>query len=386
MYILLAAYANLYVANTVYQPLLYSIRDYLTNPTEESINLYIGCFLSLGGATQSISTCPIFAIIIIIIPSDLVWGRLSDQYGRKPVLLVNTCTLTLATLCMGFGRSFAWTLVLHVLCRAGCGSASVIVGALGELAGTDNNNKGIGNMLGPMLGGLLARMELDAFGFSAHHPYLLAFGTAALLSGLVFTAILLSFEETLTHKHHHAATGSLEQGEEGDAVHASSPCSSNSSSSRRARHTVKTLWRAIPRSCWIAIGIYFGAQFIVSISTALKISWGMSPTHKGGLALSPLQFVIAIAFSGASVVLFQLFAYVPLQYLLGSLELYRKSILAMALLFFLLPAMSTLFGDRTCQMSLCGTFWISLLAMFGTRSVTTSIALTTAQMMVRTHY
>ncbi|KAI8052105.1 major facilitator superfamily domain-containing protein [Syncephalis plumigaleata] len=385
MCILIVAYANIYVVNSIYQPFLYNIiSDYIRYPTEEMINFYIGCFLAAGAITQSIS--------------NLIWGRLSDKFGRKPVLVVNLASLALMTLMMGFGRSFIWLLITSVFSKFGCGSASVIISALGELSSNENKAKvftylpiaiGVGNTIGPIMGGLLIsahqqtiRLD-DEYSFGVRNPYFLPFSVSALVSSIVCIAVTMTFKETLNHQPNCTVDDPPLEQIVSDTNNPMNTLSSLPSSFIGREHSrILTAWHSIPQSCWIAICAYFGAQFIISISAALKISWGSSSTDRGGLALSSLQFGIIIAFSGISITIFQLFIYVPLQYILGSLELYRKTVLLMAILFFALPELSLPLQGKTASTPLYGLLWVLLLVVFSIRSITAAIVLTTSQIMV----
>lgn len=51
----------------------------------------------------------------------LQWGRMGDHYGRKPILLLNSCGLAIAIISFGLSRTFAalvFSKVLEGLCKA----------------------------------------------------------------------------------------------------------------------------------------------------------------------------------------------------------------------------------------------------------------------------
>ncbi|KAF7979574.1 hypothetical protein HWV62_41862 [Athelia sp. TMB] len=74
---------------------------------EQQVGYYLGILESVSNITS--------AIVV------LQWGRMGDRYGRKPVLLLNTCGLAIAILSFGLSRTFAvlvFSKVLEGLCKA----------------------------------------------------------------------------------------------------------------------------------------------------------------------------------------------------------------------------------------------------------------------------
>lgn len=57
------------------------------------------------------------------------WGRASDVYGRKPVLLLGLLALTMATLGFGLSRTF-WSMVvfrsIQGICNGNIGAISIV--------------------------------------------------------------------------------------------------------------------------------------------------------------------------------------------------------------------------------------------------------------------
>ena len=102
--------------------------------------------------------------------SSLLWGIVADKWGRKPVMVISTISICGTSLLFGFAKSFE----VAVLSRFLMGFGNAIVGtsktlvpelvqkpfrsrAMALVSGTWN----IGMVLGPMLGGLLARPALQ---------------------------------------------------------------------------------------------------------------------------------------------------------------------------------------------------------------------------------
>ena len=98
-----------------------------------------------------------------------IWGSLSDQYGRRSILLVTTLGVFGSYLLWGFAGNF----ILLVLARfiGGCmsGNISVATAAVADITTKENRSKGmgivgaafgLGFILGPALGGIFSQFNL----------------------------------------------------------------------------------------------------------------------------------------------------------------------------------------------------------------------------------
>lgn len=126
---------------------------------------------------------------------ELFWGRLSDRIGRRPVLLITVVFSSLGYLALAFAPGI-WIAVL-VRAAAGffSGNMSVIQGYIVDVSpprklagrlGQIGSAFGVGFVVGPALGGLLARPDLGAVGFRP--PLIVAAGL-----GLMATIGILAF-------------------------------------------------------------------------------------------------------------------------------------------------------------------------------------------------
>ncbi|KAK0204477.1 major facilitator superfamily multidrug-resistance, DHA1 sub-family [Desarmillaria ectypa] len=139
------------------------------------------------------------------------WGRLSDKFGRKPILLLGPLGLTFAMLGFGASSSF-WSLVLF-RCAQGVfnGNIGVSKTVLAELTDSTNIGEafalmplvwGLGVTLGPVIGGLLvhpADTWPNTFGRIAlfrDHPYFLPCAVAGLFSFAICLLTLVGLQET----------------------------------------------------------------------------------------------------------------------------------------------------------------------------------------------
>jgi MFS family permease len=99
------------------------------------------------------------------IVGSLVWGHLSDVYGRRPALLAGLVGTILATLAFGVAPSFGAAVAARVLWGALNGNVGVAKTALSEVCSDRYTarafsaiglSNGFGRLLGPALGGLLS--------------------------------------------------------------------------------------------------------------------------------------------------------------------------------------------------------------------------------------
>ncbi|KAK0193454.1 major facilitator superfamily multidrug-resistance, DHA1 sub-family [Armillaria mellea] len=139
------------------------------------------------------------------------WGRLSDRFGRKPILLLGPLGLTFAMLGFGLSSNF-WSLVLF-RCAQGVfnGNIGVSKTVMAELTDSTNIGEafalmplvwGAGVTLGPVIGGLLvhpADTWPNTFGRIAlfrDHPYFLPCAVAGLFSFAICLLTLVGLQET----------------------------------------------------------------------------------------------------------------------------------------------------------------------------------------------
>lgn len=102
------------------------------------------------------------------------WGRLSDRIGRKPVLVVTTFANVLGYLALAFAPNIWIAVGIRLFTGLGAGNISTIQGYVADVTppaeragrmGLLGAAFGLGFVIGPTLGGLLAQPEAGPLGY-----------------------------------------------------------------------------------------------------------------------------------------------------------------------------------------------------------------------------
>ena len=102
------------------------------------------------------------------------WGRLSDRIGRKPVLVFTTLANCACYGALAFAPNIAVAFVIRLLGGMAAGSGSVVQGYIADVTAVDERASrmarlgaayNIGFILGPFVGGVLAKGSVGPVGF-----------------------------------------------------------------------------------------------------------------------------------------------------------------------------------------------------------------------------
>ncbi len=130
-----------------------------------------------------------------------LWGRLSDRIGRRPVLMSSMLGAAVSYLMLAYGDSMSWLIASRVLGGFMAGNISAAMAYATDVTSDEDRARGLGTvgaaigigfMLGPALGGLLAGENLQSASFEL--PALVA----ACSSVLAFIAVFLWLPESHT--------------------------------------------------------------------------------------------------------------------------------------------------------------------------------------------
>lgn len=148
--------------------------------SENSLATHYGVLLALYATMQVI-----FAPIL---------GRLSDKYGRKPILLFSLLGAALDYLLMAFSTTLWMLYIGRIIAGITGATGAVCASAMSDVTSAKNRTRyfgflggafGVGLIIGPMLGGLLGDI-------SAHMPFIFA----AISHSILLILSLLFFRET----------------------------------------------------------------------------------------------------------------------------------------------------------------------------------------------
>lgn len=124
-----------------------------------------------------------------------VLGRLSDRFGRRPVLVVSQAGTALSFLILGLSRDFTWMLLARGLDGASGGNFLVAQAYIADITRPEERSKGygllgaafgVGFVLGPIVGAILLAVVPEESNWRLRLPFLVAAGFSTLAWILVW--------------------------------------------------------------------------------------------------------------------------------------------------------------------------------------------------------
>jgi MFS family permease len=148
----------------------------------------------------------------------IAWGRASDRYGRKPVILLAMSCACASIMLFGFSRSLTWAIVARACSGASNGNVGILRTAVAEMVPQKELQPRafsalplvwqVGSILGPILGGALASPATKFPGIFGDNAFFKAYPFALpnLVAGVLFTFGIavgwLFLKESLAEKKH----------------------------------------------------------------------------------------------------------------------------------------------------------------------------------------
>ncbi|KAJ7039675.1 major facilitator superfamily multidrug-resistance, DHA1 sub-family [Mycena alexandri] len=186
-------------ALVIYPFVVQFVRDTgITGGEESKTGFYAGFLESAFFLTESLSVFPL--------------GRLSDTYGRRPVLLWGPFGLGLSMLGFGLSKSF-WALLffrcIQGVCNGGIGVSKTVINEIADPTNIADIFSmmpliwSLGTTVAPLIGGLLANPATKwptTFGrleILIDHPYFLPSLVAGIIALVSFAFAFLGLNETL---------------------------------------------------------------------------------------------------------------------------------------------------------------------------------------------
>lgn len=149
------------------------------------------------GASPLVATTLVSVYAVCSLISTPIIGKLSDQYGRKPLLLYSLAGTGIGFIVLGFSTSLWMVFIGRILPGLSAGNLSIAQAYISDNTAPEDRTKafgiigvafGIGFMAGPALGGWLGEIEL-------HLPFIVAAGMSAV--AMFFTYWLLPGKSTI---------------------------------------------------------------------------------------------------------------------------------------------------------------------------------------------
>lgn len=126
-----------------------------------------------------------------------ILGRMSDRYGRRPILIFSQAGTALSFLILGLSRNFTVMLLARLLDGASGGNILVAQAYVADVTTPENRSRGmgligmafgLGFVLGPLLGGVLVSLPI-AEDWRLRLPFLVAAGFSTLAWILVLSRL-----------------------------------------------------------------------------------------------------------------------------------------------------------------------------------------------------
>lgn len=155
----------------------------------------LGLYAERFGATPLVATLIVSCYAVSSLISTPIIGKLSDIYGRKPMLLISQAGTCAGFLILGASSALWMVFVGRILDGLTAGNLSIAQAYISDHTKPENRAKafavigiafGIGFMFGPLVGGILGK-------YGMHWPFILAASLSAL--SMLCTYTLLPKEE-----------------------------------------------------------------------------------------------------------------------------------------------------------------------------------------------
>ncbi len=138
-----------------------------------------------------------------------IWGKLSDRYGRAPILKFSIFGMLVSYIIWIFSGSFTILLLSRLVGGIMGGNISVATAVVSDVTSKENRSRGMafvgiafamGFLIGPAIGGIFSLIDLSSLNSYGLNPFSAPAIIAAVLSLINFLLVFNSFEETNINK------------------------------------------------------------------------------------------------------------------------------------------------------------------------------------------
>ncbi|KAI9493707.1 major facilitator superfamily domain-containing protein [Zychaea mexicana] len=331
------------ISFSIHVPFIYfMVRDFHVGK-DTDIGYYVSLITSAFAISQLASAMPI--------------GMISDRIGRRPVVLLGLAVGIISSISFGLSKTYAWALCTKILSGLLDNNIAVLKSMVSELSmGYSETQRarafsmlqvvfGLGGIVGASLGGYLSepvRKYPAVFGrggpitdFLTEFPYFLPCFVASCIATVGWIAGFLLLEETLIRKKESLI--SQQEDEEGgeeerllteEAESGYQTFGANNDQSNLDPKPSSASFRDALTPAVIAVCVTYGlAAYQNVFYDELFPTWSATDRDTGGLGLNSNEIGTALSFAGMVTLFVQFFMYHRLTGWLGTVRLFRASLL-----------------------------------------------------------
>nr|XP_004516549.1 protein ZINC INDUCED FACILITATOR-LIKE 1-like [Cicer arietinum] len=299
-------------AASLFPFLYFMVKDFNIAKSEADISYYagyVGSSFMLGRTLTSV-----------------LWGIVSDRYGRKPVMIIGTITVVIFNTLFGLSTSFWMAVITRFLLGCLNGAIGPVKAYATELFREEHQALGLstvsaawgtGLIIGPALGGYLAQ-PVEKYpnifpkdSFWDKFPYFLP---CFIISGLAFLVVIgcIWIPETL-HNHN----GSNESKDDAETLENGS----NMVDKEKTVQKNENLFMNWPFMSSIIVYCVFSLHDI-AYQEVFSL-WAVSPSRLGGLSFTTDDVGNVLSISGLALVIYQLTLYQYIEKVFGPVGIAR---------------------------------------------------------------
>ncbi|KAI8979065.1 major facilitator superfamily domain-containing protein [Mycotypha africana] len=318
-------------ASILFPFIYFMLRDFRLSDDEKEIGSYAGWITSMFFVAQFCTS--------------LLWGKLSDRFGRRPVLLIGLMGNTICSCLFGLSKNLIWAISSRTLCGIMNGNMGVARTAVTEITDETNRTKafslfGLCYGLG-LIGGYLSN-PVDHFPnmfghnqFLKNYPYFLPCFAAASIS---FVGLLVCYKYLNESSPYVLANNECQQRTERVlAATETTPLLNQKLSFTKSQTASSGSLKNVPRASYITILGFTVFTFHTLLFDEVLPLYFTAPFSAGGLGLTTREFASILTSFGILQLVFLSFIYPRLAKYFNTLMLCRLACVLLVIAYMLFP-------------------------------------------------